>query len=65
MTKLLEKQREVELKVKFGEPILIGTKGKENFGRFEPGKFWALGCKDVLKSRYCIGDSKERDVERN
>ena len=32
--------------VKLREPILVGNKEEENYGRFEPGKFGALGCKE-------------------
>ena len=51
-----------EVHIKLEEPILIGNKGKENSGRFELGKFGALGYKEVLKSRYCIGDGKKRSI---
>ena len=42
---------------------MVGSKAEENYVRFESRKFRALGYKEVLKSRYCIGDSKERDIE--
>ena len=68
MRKLLKKERgrvegNKEIYIKLGELILVKAKEKKNYGRFEPGKFGALGCKEILKSIYCIGDSKERDIE--
>ena len=42
---------------------MVKAKEKKNYGRFEPGKFGALGSKEILKSIYCIEDSKERDIE--
>ena len=35
-----------EVYVKLRESILVGNKEEENYGRFEPGKFGALGCKE-------------------
>lgn len=44
-----------EVEVKLREPLLVGSKGEEYSGRFEPGKFGAPGCKEALKPGYCIG----------
>ena len=38
-----------EVCIKLREPLLVGSKGEENFGRFELGKFGNFGCKEVLK----------------
>ena len=35
-----------EVYVKLMESILVGNKEEENYGRFELGKFGALGCKE-------------------
>ena len=42
---------------------MVGSKGEENYVRFESRKFRALGYKEVLKSRYCIEDRKKNDIE--
>ena len=42
---------------------MVGSKGEENYVRFESRKFRALGYKEVLKSRYCIEDRKKNGIE--
>ena len=53
-----------EVEVKLREPLLVGSKGEEYSGRFEPGKFGAPGCKGALKPGYCIGGCKEGGNDR-
>ena len=66
MIKLRERERgrvEGNIYIKLRKLILIGSKGEENFIRFESGKFKALVYKEVLKSIYCIGDNREKGIE--
>ena len=68
MIKLRERERgrvegNIYIYIKLRKLILIGSKGEENFIRFESGKFKALVYKEVLKSIYCIGDNREKGIE--
>ena len=70
MIKLRERERGrvegniyIYIYIKLRKLILIGSKGEENFIRFESGKFKALVYKEVLKSIYCIGDNREKGIE--
>ena len=44
-----------EVFVELSGLVLVGSKGNENSGRFEPGIFEAPVGKDGLKVGYCIG----------
>ena len=78
MRKLLEKEKDrvegnKKVYVKLREPILIGSKGEKNYGRFESRKFGASSYEEVfqknialetvgkeaLKPGYCIGGYRE------
>ena len=37
---------------------------EENFGKFKPGKFRALSCKETIKPGYCLEGSKEGSIDR-
>ena len=65
-----------KVRVKLRDLILVGSKGKGTFSRFEPRKFGALGYEEVfqnialetigkeaLKLRYYIGDHREGDID--